>query len=238
MHHVFDASTGSDGPFPCKARQQGAVLRFVSRPPLSDVIHPQDRGRSVVCALGTGGRLGPAVRPAGDCLEPRRRIGQRAVSHHHRWIGPGGSRHGVSNRSRFRRPGRRVPRKRRRHPSGHHACRTGSASAWQRRRPVDQRPEVADSAAARRDRDIPGRHGSLGRYLTQARDGLAVFGNDFPDTVKPRLALEEVLGAAYMRRGEVQNCMLDPNAERCLFPSSPAGGIAKSRVCRRPPRSL
>ncbi len=45
-----------------------------------------------------------------------------------------------------------------------------------------------------------------------------MFGNDFPDTVKPRLALEEVLGAAYMRRGEVQNCMLDPNAERCLFP--------------------
>jgi len=55
-------------------------------------------------------------------------------------------------------------------------------------------------------------------HLTRARDGLAGFGDDFPDTVKPRLALEEMLGAAHMRRGEVQNCMLDPNADRCLFP--------------------
>ncbi len=55
-------------------------------------------------------------------------------------------------------------------------------------------------------------------YFTRARDALVPFGADFPDTVKPRLALEEVLGAAQMRRGEVSNCMLDPNAERCLFP--------------------
>ena len=55
-------------------------------------------------------------------------------------------------------------------------------------------------------------------HLTRARDGLAPFGEDFPDTVRPRLALEEMLGAAHMRRGEIRNCMLNPNAERCLFP--------------------
>ena len=55
-------------------------------------------------------------------------------------------------------------------------------------------------------------------FFTRARDAIAPFGADFPDTVKPRLALDEMLGAAQMRRGEVSNCMLDPNAERCLFP--------------------
>ncbi len=54
--------------------------------------------------------------------------------------------------------------------------------------------------------------------LTKGRDALGQFAAEFPDTVAPRLAIEEALGTAHMRRGEVQNCMLDPNAERCLFP--------------------
>ena len=54
--------------------------------------------------------------------------------------------------------------------------------------------------------------------LTKAHALLAPFAADFPDTVRPRLGLEEMLGAAHLRRGEIQNCMLDPNAERCLFP--------------------
>ncbi len=55
-------------------------------------------------------------------------------------------------------------------------------------------------------------------YLTKGRDALAPLGELFPDTVRPRLAVEEALGTAHMRRGEVQNCLLDPNAQRCLFP--------------------
>jgi hypothetical protein len=55
-------------------------------------------------------------------------------------------------------------------------------------------------------------------HLTRARRDLAEFLADFPETGTLHQSLTESLGAAHMRRGEVQNCMLDPNAERCLFP--------------------
>jgi hypothetical protein len=55
-------------------------------------------------------------------------------------------------------------------------------------------------------------------HLTRARGNLVEFLDYFPETKALHQSLTESLGAAHMRRGEVQNCMLDPNAERCLFP--------------------
>ena len=55
-------------------------------------------------------------------------------------------------------------------------------------------------------------------HLTRARRDLTEFLADFPETKTLHQSLTESLGAAHMRRGEVQNCLLDPNAERCLFP--------------------
>jgi hypothetical protein len=55
-------------------------------------------------------------------------------------------------------------------------------------------------------------------HLARARSALDQFLADFPETRSLHQSLTESLGAAHMRRGEVANCMLDPNAQRCLFP--------------------
>ena len=60
-------------------------------------------------------------------------------------------------------------------------------------------------------------------HLQKARELLEPFTSDFPDIVPPLLAIEEALGTAHLRRGEVENCMHLPNAERCLFPVLPGG---------------
>ncbi len=44
-----------------------------------------------------------------------------------------------------------------------------------------------------------------------------------PDAKSRRLELEELLGVAHLRRGELENCVLDHNADRCLFPIRGAG---------------
>jgi hypothetical protein len=56
-----------------------------------------------------------------------------------------------------------------------------------------------------------------------ARDLLAPLVAEYPD-LRPRLlALEETLGTAHMRRGEIDNCLVNPSADRCIFPLR-AGG--------------
>jgi hypothetical protein len=44
-----------------------------------------------------------------------------------------------------------------------------------------------------------------------------------PDDKSTRLELEELLGVAYLRRGELENCVHNRNADRCIFPISRAG---------------
>ncbi|HEY8151644.1 MAG TPA: CRTAC1 family protein [Vicinamibacteria bacterium] len=61
------------------------------------------------------------------------------------------------------------------------------------------------------------------RQFGAARDLLAAQVEDYPD-LRPRLlVLDEVLGVAHMRRGEIDNCLVNPSTDRCLFPVRPGG---------------
>ena len=56
-------------------------------------------------------------------------------------------------------------------------------------------------------------------HLAGSRDALTPYAADYAELVtRPLLVIEETLGVAHLRRGEVENCLLMPNAERCLFP--------------------
>ena len=60
--------------------------------------------------------------------------------------------------------------------------------------------------------------------LKKARQALAPFATaEYPDLTKKYLGIDEMLGAMYLRSGEVENCMLMPNADRCIFPIMPGG---------------
>ena len=61
------------------------------------------------------------------------------------------------------------------------------------------------------------------REFGAARDLLAPHVLDYPDLYARYLELEEVVGVAHMRRGEVDNCLANPSADRCLFPLRPGG---------------
>jgi hypothetical protein len=55
------------------------------------------------------------------------------------------------------------------------------------------------------------------------RQALAPSIAEYPD-LKPRLLeLLEAAGVASMRQGEMDNCLVNPNADRCLFPLRPGG---------------
>ncbi len=57
------------------------------------------------------------------------------------------------------------------------------------------------------------------RHLESGRDALAAY-----PALRPRfLGLLEALGVADMRRGEIDNCLVNPGADRCLFPLRPGG---------------
>ena len=61
------------------------------------------------------------------------------------------------------------------------------------------------------------------RQFGAARDLLAALVGDYPD-LRPRLlALDEAVGVAHMRQGEIDNCLVNPSADRCLFPLRPGG---------------
>src|SRR5260221_2003709 len=59
------------------------------------------------------------------------------------------------------------------------------------------------------------------RQFAAARDLLAGQVEEYPD-LRPRLlALEETLGVAHMRRGEIDNCLMNPRSDPGPFPLRP-----------------
>ena len=61
------------------------------------------------------------------------------------------------------------------------------------------------------------------RNLEAARQALAPHVESYPDLLPSFMGLQEALGVAYMRQAEVQNCLVNPGADRCLFPLRPGG---------------
>ena len=61
------------------------------------------------------------------------------------------------------------------------------------------------------------------RNLEAARQALALHVESYPDLLPSFMGLQEALGVAYMRQAEVQNCLVNPGADRCLFPLRPGG---------------
>ncbi len=61
------------------------------------------------------------------------------------------------------------------------------------------------------------------RHLEAGRAALAPLLADYPDLRSQDLALLEALGVTEMRRGEIDNCLVNPSADRCLFPLRPGG---------------
>jgi len=61
------------------------------------------------------------------------------------------------------------------------------------------------------------------RWFAAGRDALAPHVDEYPDLLESFLELQEVVGIAQMRRGEVANCLVNPSADRCLFPLLPGG---------------
>ena len=61
------------------------------------------------------------------------------------------------------------------------------------------------------------------RHFTVARDGLAPLIGEYPDLKPKWLGYLEALGVAYLRRGEVDNCMVMSSPDRCVFPLRPGG---------------
>jgi hypothetical protein len=61
------------------------------------------------------------------------------------------------------------------------------------------------------------------RHFVEARDALTPYVNDYPDLRARRLALEQAVGTAWLRQGELENCLTTSSADRCLFPVRPGG---------------
>ena len=59
--------------------------------------------------------------------------------------------------------------------------------------------------------------------LEAARQDLVPHVESYPDLQPSFLGLQEALGVAYMRQAEIQNCLVNPGADRCLFPLRPGG---------------
>ena len=61
------------------------------------------------------------------------------------------------------------------------------------------------------------------RHFERGRRALAPYLEDYPDLRPKANALAEVLGIAHLRRGETDNCLVNPGIDRCLFPLKPGG---------------
>jgi hypothetical protein len=59
--------------------------------------------------------------------------------------------------------------------------------------------------------------------LESARKALEPHVAGYPDLLPSFTGLQEALGVAYMRQAEMQNCVANPSADRCLFPVRPGG---------------
>ena len=60
-------------------------------------------------------------------------------------------------------------------------------------------------------------------HFERGRAALAPYLEDYPDLRPKANVLSEVLGIAHLRRGETDNCLVNPGADRCLFPLRPGG---------------
>jgi ASPIC and UnbV/FG-GAP-like repeat len=68
--------------------------------------------------------------------------------------------------------------------------------------------------------------GDMAKAIAQfeaAYQGLQQLLRDQPEYAEDKTSLEEILGIAHLRRGELDNCVHKHNAEMCLFPLSAAG---------------
>jgi hypothetical protein len=61
------------------------------------------------------------------------------------------------------------------------------------------------------------------RHLQAGRDLLARHVDEYPDLRPSFMGLQEALGVAHLRQAEIENCLANPAAERCLFPLRPGG---------------
>jgi len=98
---------------------------------------------------------------------------------------------------------------------------------------IDDDPTTSDNRAlyATRLASIATYQGDVGVAITQlkrALDALRPYATaEYPDLRNKYFATSEMLGATWLRAGEVENCLLMPNADRCLFPVLPGGVHAK-----------
>ena len=60
-------------------------------------------------------------------------------------------------------------------------------------------------------------------HLEAARMALAPYLEEYPDLRPRSITLSEAAGIVQMRRGEAENCLVNPGSDRCLFPIRPGG---------------
>jgi hypothetical protein len=68
--------------------------------------------------------------------------------------------------------------------------------------------------------------GDMAEALKQfdaGREALAPYPKEYPDLAAKWLALEEAAAVASLRQGEIENCLVMPGADRCIFPLRPGG---------------
>jgi hypothetical protein len=104
---------------------------------------------------------------------------------------------------------------------------------------------IDDDPRASQNREMHNRHlGAIATYqgdvaraishFAAGRDALAPYGSadEYPEIKTAFLVALETLGTAHLRSGEVENCLLDPNADRCLFPVLAGGRHDKAEGAR------
>jgi hypothetical protein len=62
------------------------------------------------------------------------------------------------------------------------------------------------------------------KRFDQGRVAVAPYLEDYPDLRPKANQLAEIIGVAHLRRGETENCLVNPGTDRCLFPLR-SGGI-------------
>jgi hypothetical protein len=103
-------------------------------------------------------------------------------------------------------------------------------SARRTERPASGRDPITDDRRATLHRQLgaiasfEGDTATAGAQFRAAADALAPYVSDYPDLRTKWLALEEAVGVAALRQGEIENCLAMPNADRCIFPLR-AGGV-------------
>jgi hypothetical protein len=61
------------------------------------------------------------------------------------------------------------------------------------------------------------------RHFERGRQALAPYLEEYADLRPKANALAEAIGITHLRRGETENCLVNPGTDRCLFPLRPGG---------------